>query len=158
MGGSTILLLFSRAGAGPPPAAAASIEEVVFALLSGDSQLADLVGGRISPDIRPQTKGLPAIRTEVSSEDGLQTLAGLTGDFEATVEIEAVAKDRLTCRRLANRIRRVLPSAEGTTVLGLRIKRVNFDAAESDFTALSNGADRPVRSMLSTFLIQYWDL
>lgn len=145
--GSPILLEATVAG---------TIEDVVYAVLSGDATLVALVADRISPDIRPQAKTGPGLRFEVETEDGLQGLDGLTGDYFAHVSIEAVAKNRATCRQLANRLRKLMPSIEGTSVLGTRIQRVNFDSEESDFTPVNNGTDRPDRSMTSVFVIQYW--
>lgn len=73
---------------------ALTIGEQVFAKLSADAMVAQLVGQRLFPDILPQGAALPAVVYQVIEERSQNTLSGLSSDdiTSTTLQVNCYAR------------------------------------------------------------------
>jgi len=86
------------------------IEQEIYKLLSGDTDITDLVSTRIYPWVREQADGLPAITYQMISNIYNADINGLNGFVEARVQINCFASTIIAAAQLANVVKNSIGS------------------------------------------------
>lgn len=120
------------------------IEDGLYAHLSAQSTITNIVADRIYPTILPQTPDLPAIvfhnlgSSPVSRQDGVPTLA------KTTFQIDCFSNDNREAKLLAKAVREALESYVGMmgafsvqAVFVLNSGMDDFDDVPNDFRIMS---------------------
>lgn len=93
-------------------------ERALFHMLTVDTQIADVVGKRVSPLVLDQELELPAITYELSSSRPMSTLDGASTIISLDFDIFAMAESFGAASDLGEEIRKCLSGRRGSISVG----------------------------------------
>jgi hypothetical protein len=99
------------------------IEQAIYSLLSHNSSVTALISGRIYPQVRERTDGLPAITYQIISNIRGYDLSGPNDLAECRVQINCFAETAIGAAQLCREVRRALnglrTGAEGVEIMSI---------------------------------------
>lgn len=132
----------------------AGIESSIRSLLVSDTDVNDIVSGRIYPYLRQQGADFPSVVYELDSTEPEQSFGGHLGLTRAMLTINSIAETYSGAKDLADKIRTVLNGYTGTSE-GIEIKSLVHDNDTGNIEDSIIGNDRGVSVIDSEYVIWY---
>lgn len=146
-------IVWEGSGELPP---AGGFRAALVAKLNGDVMLANLVGDRIWPQVRPQRGGGPSgLVWTVPSIDRDHDLDGPTGLATAYAEFTAYADDFVLCDQIGRRLRDLLDGFTGILGFGVEVTETLSDSDLDDWDTPVDGSDDGTYSIQVDYQITY---
>jgi len=130
------------------------IEKAIRSVLVADTDVNDLVSGRIYPYMRQQGQDFPAIVYTLDSTEPAHGLGGSLSLTRASLAVEQWADVYSDAKELANKVKDALDGYTGTSE-GVVIKSCYHDNDSGNVDISPIGMDRGMSSIDSEYVIWY---
>tara|TARA_R100000808_G_C2039689_1_gene79855 strand:+ start:150 stop:554 length:405 start_codon:yes stop_codon:yes gene_type:complete len=131
-----------------------AIEKAIRSILVSDSDVNDLVSGRIYPYLRQQGQSFPAIVYSLDDSELQHGLVGSLSLIRATISIEQWAETYSGAKALADKVETALDGYTGTSE-SVVIKSCYHDNSSGNVDISPIGLDRGMSSIESEYVIWY---
>ena len=136
-------------------------ERALFHMLTQDTQVAAVVGTRVSPLVLDQELQLPAITYEISSSRPMSTLAGASDVISLDFDVFAMAETFGAASDLGEEIRKCLSGRRGSIAVGgivfpqFQLLGCTHTNDRTDYSPPVDGGRTGVYMRMLSFLLTY---